>query len=78
MQRDLEDATAKLQTFQESNLKTHEDRCVTSVSLFTTKCMFELKNDRDEEELDMCVLDNEKSTNHVTPHVQDLRRSKYY
>ena len=78
MQRDLEDATAKLQTFQESNLKTHEDRCVTSVSLFTTKCMFELKNDRDEEEIDMCVLDNEKSTNHVTPHVQDLRRSKHY
>ena len=69
MQRDLEDATAKLQTFQESNLKTHEDRCVTSVSLFTAKCMFELKNDRDEEELGMCVLDNDKSTNYVTPHV---------
>ena len=69
MQRDLEDETAKLWKFQESNLKTREDRCVTGVSLFTTKSIFELKNDRDEEELGMCVLNNDKSTNYVTPHV---------
>ena len=69
MQRNLEDETAKLCTYQESNSKKHEDRCVNGVSLFITKCMFELKNDRDEEELGMCVLDNDKSTNYVTPHV---------